>query len=315
MIKLSTTLISLAVCLATPAAAVELALPATAKLTADAVQGPTSQRLAIGPYANGEVMSIWAEGAIRQEAWQSPASGRTTLQLIEPLRAQLEDQGFEILFQCRDVDCGGFDFRYAQEILPEPEMHIDLGDFRFLSAQRMTDTQPEYVALIASRNRAQDYLHVTRIGTEAPELTEVSASTKNDAFEGTLEVDEGAIADVLEARGVAVLEDLDFSVGSSNLTDGQFPSIEALANYLLSKPNVTVALVGHTDAVGSMEANFRLSKARAAAVRSVLVSEFGIAQERIDAQGVGYLAPLASNLSEDGRMLNRRVEVVLTSVN
>jgi outer membrane protein OmpA-like peptidoglycan-associated protein len=71
-----------------------------------------------------------------------------------------------------------------------------------------------------------------------------------------------------------------------------------------------VIVVGHTDYVGGYDYNMDLSKRRARAVMDALVNEFGIAAARLKSDGVGYLAPAASNLSEAGRALNRRVELV-----
>ncbi len=298
------------------AQAVELALPVGAVLSGEKQDGMTSQRLPIGPYQLGEIPAIWAEGARKLEAWHTTGSNLSSLQVIAPLRDQLEDQGFQVLYECRDIECGGFDFRFAQEVLPEPDMHINLGDYRFLSAQRMTDDLPEYIALLVSRNRARGFVHITTIGAQQPaELVPALSATKNDATELLgIEADLD-LGSVLERDGVAVLEDLDFGVGSSSLAPGEFSSLAALADYLIANPTMTVSLVGHTDAVGSMAANFALSKARASSVRDRLINLFGVAAAQVDSQGVGYLAPLASNLSEDGRSLNRRVEVVLTATN
>jgi outer membrane protein OmpA-like peptidoglycan-associated protein len=74
-----------------------------------------------------------------------------------------------------------------------------------------------------------------------------------------------------------------------------------------------VAIVGHTDASGGLEANIALSRKRAQAVRNVLIEAFGVPAAQIQAEGVGYLSPRASNLTEAGRTQNRRVEVMLTS--
>ena len=46
--------------------------------------------------------------------------GQTTLQILAPLRDQLSEAGYEIIFECAANDCGGFDFRYALDLLPEP---------------------------------------------------------------------------------------------------------------------------------------------------------------------------------------------------
>lgn len=66
--------------------------------------------------------------------------------------------------------------------------------------------------------------------------------------------------------------------------------------------------------MGGYDYNMTLSKRRAQAVRDALVNDFGIDSARLASDGVGYLAPVASNLSEDGRALNRRVELVRDKV-
>ena len=69
-------------------------------------------------------------------------------------------------------------------------------------------------------------------------------------------------------------------------------------------------VVGHTDTSGSFEHNLDLSMRRAAAVVEVLVTAHGISEGRLTPRGVGPLAPVASNDTEAGRALNRRVELV-----
>jgi len=72
-----------------------------------------------------------------------------------------------------------------------------------------------------------------------------------------------------------------------------------------------VVLVGHTDASGALAPNIALSRARAQAVRAALVA-LGAKADQIGAEGAGYLAPRATNLTPEGRAQNRRVEVMLT---
>ncbi len=71
--------------------------------------------------------------------------------------------------------------------------------------------------------------------------------------------------------------------------------------------------MGHTDASGSLAANIALSERRAEAVADALVDRLGADRGRIVAEGVGFLSPIASNQTEEGRQQNRRVEVVVTS--
>ena len=75
--------------------------------------------------------------------------------------------------------------------------------------------------------------------------------------------------------------------------------------------NVYLEIQGYTDSTGSEAYNDELGLARAEAVRRRLLDLSGVAGDRILAEGVGPLAPRASNLTPEGRALNRRVEAVL----
>ena len=79
---------------------------------------------------------------------------------------------------------------------------------------------------------------------------------------------------------------------------------------MLANPVAKIAIVGHTDSVGSLDGNTALSRRRAESVLERLKSIYAIDPDRMEANGVGYLAPIASNLTEEGRQANRRVEVI-----
>ena len=82
-----------------------------------------------------------------------------------------------------------------------------------------------------------------------------------------------------------------------------------------AEPATKVMLVGHTDAEGPLGQNIELSRARANSVRARLISDYGVSEAQVAADGVGFLMPLAPNTSEEGRQLNRRVEAVLIDTN
>jgi outer membrane protein OmpA-like peptidoglycan-associated protein len=88
------------------------------------------------------------------------------------------------------------------------------------------------------------------------------------------------------------------------------PALAEIAKLLAADPKLALRVVGHTDSVGKLEDNQRLSQARAEAVLAVLTGKHGIAPARLTAHGVGPLAPVASNDAEEGRAKNRRVELV-----
>lgn len=295
------------------AQAVSLDLPADSDALASQTEALSSYLLPLGAFRNGEVPSRTLEGKLRQSAWKIDQPGQTTLEILSPLREQIRQQGFEIIFECDTADCGGFDFRFATTVLPEPAMHVDLGDFRFLSAQRGA----EGLSLMVSRSSSAGFVQLIHIGppdaapitlpnTPLPASAETPPPTAQTAVMG----DFGA---ALVASGSVTLGDIVFPSGSANLSDENLPSLQNLAGWMEQNPAMTVAIIGHTDASGALEANIALSRKRAEAVRQRLIAKYAISPNRVEAQGVGYLAPVASNLTEGGREKNRRVEVMVTS--
>jgi len=88
------------------------------------------------------------------------------------------------------------------------------------------------------------------------------------------------------------------------------PALVEIAKLLKAEPALKLHVVGHTDNVGQLEPNLKLSKARAEAVVAVLRSRHGVAPGRLIGSGVAQLSPVASNDDEPGRAKNRRVELV-----
>ncbi|MOA43712.1 Outer membrane porin F precursor [compost metagenome] len=90
--------------------------------------------------------------------------------------------------------------------------------------------------------------------------------------------------------------------------DGSKADIKAVADFMRAYPKTVTTVEGHTDSVGPDGYNQRLSERRANAVREVLVNEYGVAAERVDAVGYGESRPVADNATKEGRAINRRVE-------
>jgi len=98
--------------------------------------------------------------------------------------------------------------------------------------------------------------------------------------------------------------------GKSEIKSESIPIIEEMAKMLKSNKQLKVFIVGHTDNVGTLESNLKLSEDRANAVVSMLTTKFNVSSSQIIAKGVGPLSPIANNNSEDGKKLNRRVEMI-----
>ncbi len=291
--------------------ALELKFPANSTLATERIIEHDSYEMPIAPWDETGLKTISTKGEITRQAWRLATSNLTTLQILEPLIQQFESLGYEIVFQCDTEQCGGFDFRYAADILPEPAMHIDLGDFRYLAARKPGADYPEFISAIVSRSRDAGFVQIIRVGAPSP-VTAINASTKSPEPEIRFDPDR-PIDQILAQQGHFILEDLRFNTGSSNLGDGPFDSLRLLAKFLAAHPEKHATLVGHTDAEGSLEGNIALSKKRARSVKARLISEYNISSDQLSAEGNGYLSPRSTNETEDGRTKNRRGEVILTS--
>ena len=102
-----------------------------------------------------------------------------------------------------------------------------------------------------------------------------------------------------------------FETGKSDLNVTESEAYLRRVTQLLNTKTVNkIQLEGHTDTVGSATTNQALSEARAKSVREALV-KLGIAPERISTAGYAFNRPVASNATEEGRKLNRRVELLI----
>lgn len=294
--------------LATPAAALELELPGAAELAHEEVETATTYSLPVSPWLGSSADMLVVEGALSRSVWQVQDYAGSAARLMALLRDQLEAQGYEAIFACDTVLCGGFDFRFAMDVTPEPAMHVDLGEYSYLVAEARIGEGTEYIGLLTSRGGTRGYVHMVRISPADMADLDVGVSTRSPAGDEI-----AGLHDRLDRVGAATLADLQFDTGSATLSDRDYPSLEDLAAYLADHPDTRVVLVGHTDAEGSLEGNIALSRARAVAVREHLIDSLGTEPAQLAAEGVGYLAPRANNASDEGRQRNRRVEVVIVA--
>lgn len=294
------------------AASPELSMPGAAVLTREIVEEAGSYRLPVGPFRDGMIRTLRIEGRIVQQAWRIEAQGMTTLQILAPLREQLVAAGFNVLYDCAAPECGGFDFRFDTRVMAAPDMFVDLLDYRFLSARREgADGSGDYASLLVSRSGARGYVQVIHTGD-----AQINVLQPEPAEAVPMPAPGGAPADqpldqALLRQGHVIFSDLEFETGSAALGQGPFASLRALAAFLAEDTGRRVALVGHTDSVGGLEPNTELSRARASAVMTRLIETHGVRPDQLEARGVGYLAPIATNRTATGREANRRVEAVL----
>jgi outer membrane protein OmpA-like peptidoglycan-associated protein len=118
------------------------------------------------------------------------------------------------------------------------------------------------------------------------------------------------MADALSSAGHVAIYDIYFDFNKSDVKPESEPALKEISKLLSDSPNLKLFIVGHTDKVGEVDYNMKLSQARADAVVKVLTTTYKVNPQSMKAYGVGELAPVAPNKTEEGRAKNRRVELV-----
>ncbi len=122
-------------------------------------------------------------------------------------------------------------------------------------------------------------------------------------------VDANGCPPMLENRSMRL--NIEFDTDKADIKPQYFDEIKKVADLMNAYPDISVAIEGHTDDVGSIEYNEKLSSMRAGSVKSYLVENFGISAERLSATGFGPSRPIAENTTPEGRQKNRRIEAVI----
>lgn len=127
---------------------------------------------------------------------------------------------------------------------------------------------------------------------------------------GLVLIDPEAIGNDINEYGRVILDGIFFDFDQASLQARSAATLAAIAGFLQANPDKRFYVVGHTDSVGTFAYNQKLSADRARSVVAALKQDYGIANEQLQAHGVGPLAPQYSNSGEAGREKNRRVELV-----
>lgn len=111
----------------------------------------------------------------------------------------------------------------------------------------------------------------------------------------------------IEVNAVGVLNNLFFDTGKSEVRPDSYPELDRMVLTFNENPGLVLEIGGHTDNVGTDAANIKLSQERADSVREYMIGK-GIEPDRVQSKGYGEAKPKATNDTEEGRQINRRVE-------
>ncbi len=274
-----------------------LELPYSAKLVLSEKTDVKNISVAISAWDREKgITRLNVRGRTTTKVYQIDGTSLTLDQMLQPIITHLNDKQFSIELYCNTHVCGGFNFRKKLKVSNPPFMLVNVANYSVITAVKNSSA----IFLVASKLGNTNYLQILSIGTTNNDLVLHDHEPLKDNYSFKLKED-----------GTIVLDDLIYQSGSSELGTGPFKSLSALADFLRTTPSASIILVGHSDAVGELSKNIELSKNRAQAVVDRLIKNHSIDQNRISAQGIGFLSPKTNNSTEKSRKKNRRVEAVL----
>lgn len=234
------------------------------------------------------------EGKVTRIAYRT-GPGPSMLEVMRNYENRLKEQGFETVLSCESEACGGLPFPEHVDVLPLPQMWADGFNFRYFAGKKVSGGTESWASVLVSQNNDEIYAQL---------VVAVSGAMENRM------VDAEKMAKGLGEAGHIALYGIYFDTDKATLKPESKPTLDEIAKLLSGAPELKVIIVGHTDSQGAYDYNMDLSRRRAEAVAAELVRSYAVDKGRLRTAGVGFLAPVASNAGEDGRALNRRVELV-----
>lgn len=274
----------------------------------------STYRIAIGPVTGYRTIDDWidTEGRLTRTYYVLDGE-RSHAEVYENYRNALAQAGFAVLADgffpdsSRRPEIGSrswLETAFAAVPLPASEGiallsgSSTVGGSAFIAGSVERAAGTAYVAITITQQRADRVTYLI-------DIVEV-----DEAEVGLVSVDAEAIGRDIDEYGRVALHGLHFAHDEAALLPESEPVLAEIARFLNDRGETSFYVVGHTDGTGALDYNLRLSKARALSVAEALVSDHGIANERLDAHGVGPLVPVFTNEIDRGREQNRRVELV-----
>jgi outer membrane protein OmpA-like peptidoglycan-associated protein len=267
------------------------------------------------------------EGAVTRITYVAPV-GRSTLEIARSYENELKKAGYAVVFAGAGFALGGdeiypgnfasaagYKFRFPGSASPQFDQVVSR-DQRFLAARL---TQPGGDVHVV--------LYVTAIQDFPGHFVPIDAVSQKPAARGTVIYQLDVIeAKAMEDRTVAIsatdmavgiaragsiaLYGIFFDTNSAEVKLESAPTLQEIATLLKREPTLKLLVVGHTDNVGTFEANMALSQRRADAVVKALSTLYGVDGGRLTPVGVSFASPVGSNKTEEGKARNRRVQLV-----
>lgn len=277
---------------------------------------PTGMALNDGKWA----MPLTVEGKVTREFYLAPI-GKSPLEVFRNYEQALTAAGFKRKFAC-ESNCGDLylamyrTFNYGGGVAWADGSLMGQGGGTYsLTGGVLSSSQGRLWYGTMPRDGQETHVLVytsfAENDTTNRTATFIQIAEPKAMPTGQVQVNAAALGEGLQKSGKIALYGLYFDTAKADIKPESKPQLVEMAKLLQSQPALRVYIVGHTDNQGSGETNMTLSLQRAQAVVGALTTQYKVDAKRLAARGVGSLAPLESNTSEDGRSRNRRVELVV----
>lgn len=246
-------------------------------------------------FERGDITLETVEGELTRLTYDNPA-GRSPLEIVRNYQRALADQGFRTEWECGSRAACGSTARHG-------------GGRGWNGVNGMNVGVGSNVHYVTGRLTQGDVQTFVSIGA-SPQQTRIHIVEGTGMQTGQVSVDATALAGELDRTGRVTLEGVYFDTGQDTLRPESDAALQQVGLLMRDQPGLRLMVEGHTDSTGSAEVNRTLSQRRADRVRDAIVTRYGVAAERLGAIGYGSSRPVADNGTEQGRALNRRVELV-----
>jgi OmpA-OmpF porin, OOP family len=271
--------------------------------------------------------SLARSGTRTMLTYITPA-GRSPLEVLRNYQQDLKAGGFKPLFECAEDDCGnaseftgGNNFNFANILFKDGSFSTERGAAHVCAAgAQMTGFRyallenvalGETLAVMTWRPLVKGYAFSCPDAIEQHTSVMVFQVKAKQMEQKMTLLSANEMSQSLASTGKVAIYGILFDTNKAEIKPESRASIEQIGALLKQQPALKLHVVGHTDNVGALTGNIDLSKRRADAVAAALAKDFGVTRDRLTANGVASLAPVASNANDAGRAKNRRVELVL----
>ncbi len=243
------------------------------------------QQLVLGKVQNdGSVKTVKLEGKITRLDYRDP-DNRSSLERIRNYEDAFKKAGYEIKFSCSKEECG-------------PEIQIEsIGYY------------PPERYLTAFQEREEGNIWIGVFVSEGP-WTKIRIVEEKPMETGMVKITSELLKTNVLKDGHMSIYGIYFDTGKYEIKPESAETLTEIAAFLKNNSSLQMYVVGHTDNAGKLNDNMELSQKRAEAVVNELVAKYKVSSSSIQAYGVGPLVPVATNDTDKGKGLNRRVEIV-----